>query len=554
MGIWVLTILTLLDSTAAQIIKPYWGLENEALIVPCPYTPKSLLISVDWYYANKSIIIQKRDRVFASGKFLKFLPTKIDDSGIYTCIYTSATYNFTRIVNLTIAKQQPDCKIPDYLMYSTVSGNEKFTRIYCPTTELYNWTEPLEWFKDCKALQEPKYDISESALIIQEATSDDSGDYTCKLTHNENGVNYTVTATRTLQVESKLNFLMNPVVKAPLHNDTVEVEIGKTANITCLGCVGENPGFIDPVNWRVNKTKVSDLDEARFHEEKVESESSTDGLNCLKRILRIKDVKETDLSQEYSCLAYNLRAVAIHTIRLRRKNPIDYQSTHYTVAGFSVLLMLVGILAMLLKIFWIDFILLWRDVIGPYKTGNDGKIYDAYVIYPRNYKKSPEGTSSVEYFVHQILPDVLENKCGYNLCIYGRDMVPGEDAATAVETNIQKSRRHIFILTPQIVHSQEFAYEQEVALHCALIQNNSKVILIEMQALCEQDGLQCEEFQESLKHLMRVQGTIKWKEDHMMDKWSLKSKFWKHVRYQMPVPNKLPKKTLNLVSLNIQGQ
>lgn len=57
---------------------------------------------------------------------------------------------------------------------------------------------------------------------------------------------------------------------------------------------------------------------------------------------------------------------------------------------------------------------------------SDGKIYDAYVIYPRNYKNSPEVASSVESFVHQILPDVLENKCGYNLCIYGRDLLPGE--------------------------------------------------------------------------------------------------------------------------------
>jgi hypothetical protein len=63
---------------------------------------------------------------------------------------------------------------------------------------------------------------------------------------------------------------------------------------------------------------------------------------------------------------------------------------------------------------------------------SDGKLYDAYVIYPRNYKSSSEGAGSVEYFVHQILPDVLENKYGYNLCIYGRDLLPGEGKAVNI--------------------------------------------------------------------------------------------------------------------------
>lgn len=72
---------------------------------------------------------------------------------------------------------------------------------------------------------------------------------------------------------------------------------------------------------------------------------------------------------------------------------------------------------------------------------SDGKIYDAYVIYPRNQKNSPEGASSVEHFVHQILPDVLENKCGYNLCIYGRDLRPGEGKAI----NIHQGQKVTFI-------------------------------------------------------------------------------------------------------------
>lgn len=68
----------------------------------------------------------------------------------------------------------------------------------------------------------------------------------------------------------------------------------------------------------------------------------------------------------------------------------------------------------------------------PLFSFSDGKVYDAYVIYPRNSTNSPERVSAVEYFVHQILPDVLENKCGYNLCIYGRDLLPGEGKAVKI--------------------------------------------------------------------------------------------------------------------------
>lgn len=63
---------------------------------------------------------------------------------------------------------------------------------------------------------------------------------------------------------------------------------------------------------------------------------------------------------------------------------------------------------------------------------SDGKLYDAYIIYPRNYRYCSEEASSMENFVHQILPDILENKCGYNLCIYGRDLLPGEGKATNI--------------------------------------------------------------------------------------------------------------------------
>ncbi|XP_058390641.1 interleukin-1 receptor-like 1 [Diceros bicornis minor] len=553
---WVLAILTvLIYSTAAKFRKSSWGLENEALIVRCPRQERSRY-PVDWYYTetNRNIIIEQRNHIFASRERLKFLPAKVNDSGIYTCIIRSPTVNKTGYVNVTIYKKQPDCNIPDYLMYSTTSGSEKNSKIYCPTIDLYNWTAPVEWFKDCKALQGSRYHTHRTFLLIDNATSKDAGDYTCKFMHNENGVSYSVTATRSFTVNDEQGFSLFPVIIAPPQNETKEVEIGKTANLTCSACFGKGSQIMASVLWQVNRSRVGDVGEARIQEKQDQNQSSSNELTCLNTVLTIAAVTEEDLSLKYECLALNLRGLRRHSIRLRRKSPTDHQSTYYILAGFSILLMLINVMVIMLKVFWIEVILLWRDIARPYKTRNDGKIYDAYVIYPRNHKDSPEGTSSVEYFVHQILPDVLENKCGYKLCIYGRDLLPGEDAVTAVETSIQKSRRHIFILTPQIAHSKEFAYEQEIALHSALIQNDSKAILIEMEALSKPGGLQFGELQDSLKHLVKVQGTIKWREDHVDNKRSLNSKFWKHMRYHMPVPSKPPKKTSSLASLSAHQQ
>ncbi|KAK1327688.1 hypothetical protein QTO34_012833 [Cnephaeus nilssonii] len=523
MRLRVLVIVTVLTHfTTASIRKSSVGMENEALIVRCPRQGRSRY-PVDWYYSetNQSVTTQKGNRVFAEGERLKLLPAKAEDSGVYTCILRGSTFNKTGHVNVTIYKKQPGCKIPDDLIYSTTTGSEKNSKIYCPTIDLYNWTAPVEWFKDCKLLQ---------------------------------GSSYTVTATRSFAFHNENGFSLFPVIIAPPQNATQEVQIGKAVNITCSACFGKGSQLLAAVLWQVNRINVGKLGEARIWEEQEQNQSSSNALACLSSVLRIADVREEDLLLKFQCLALNFHGLKRHSLRLRRKEPIDRQSTYYMLAGFGILLMLINIMMIMLKVFWIEVILLWRDIARPYKARNDGKIYDAYVIYPRTHKDSPEGNCSVEYFVHQILPDVLENKCGYNLCIYGRDLLPGEDQALFSLSFLTRRGHgggdqhptepgHIFILTPEAAHSEELAYEQEVALHSALVQGDSKAILIEVPAPGGPGGLQLAGLPGSLQHLVEVQGTIKWREDHVANKRSLNSRFWKRVRYHMPVPSKPPGKT-----------
>lgn len=118
------------------------------------------------------------------------------------------------------------------------------------------------------------------------------------------------------------------------------------------------------------------------------------------------------------------------------------------------------------------------------------------------------------------------------------------DVATAVETSIRKSRRHIFILTPAAALGEELAFEQEVALHSALVQGDAKAILIEVRGPgLSSGGLPLAGLPGALRHLVQVQGTIKWREDHVANKRSLNSRFWKRVRYHMPAASKPPGRT-----------
>ncbi|XP_070331675.1 interleukin-1 receptor-like 1 isoform X2 [Odocoileus virginianus] len=444
MRLWVSVILTaLISSTSAKFSRSFLGLENEALIVTCPRQEKSPH-PVDWYYSktNKSITTQRGNRIVASGKCLKFLPAKVNDSGFYTCIVRRPTSNKTGYVNVTIFEKQSDCNIPDYLIYSTTSGSEKKSLIFCPTIDRYNWTQPVEWFKNCEVLQGQRYLAHKTFLLIHNATDKDTGDYTCKFMHNEYGVKYIVTATRSFTVTEEQHSSLPPEIKAPAQNEIKEVEIGKPTNITCLACFGKGYQVMAEAFWRVNGSEVKNFGETRI--QVMQERTQSGELTCRRAVLKIEEVKEEDLTWKYECLAMNFHGFVTHTVTLRRKNPMDQQSTYYMLAGFSLLLLLINGLVIILKVFWIEIILFWRDIARPSKTRNDGKIYDAYVIYPRSCKNSPEGASSVEYFVHQILPDVLENKYGYNLCIYGRDLLPGQGLRTRTYKYFSRRRKYFF--------------------------------------------------------------------------------------------------------------
>uniref|UniRef100_A0A8C3T5L5 Uncharacterized protein n=1 Tax=Chelydra serpentina TaxID=8475 RepID=A0A8C3T5L5_CHESE len=158
---------------------------------------------------------------------------------------------------------------------------------------------------------------------------------------------------------------------------------------------------------------------------------------------------------------------------------------------------------------------------------SDGKIYDAYVLYPKINKVDCIYTS--DNFVLTLLPEVLERQCGYNLFILGRDDLPGKAVVNVVDETIKQSRRLIIVLVPESSSLLEDIFEQQLAVYNALVQDGIKVILIELDKIKDYTNMP-----ESIKYIKQKHGAIKWKGDFTEKSYSANTKFWKNVRYRMP--------------------
>ncbi|XP_075594784.1 interleukin-1 receptor type 1 isoform X2 [Balearica regulorum gibbericeps] len=178
----------------------------------------------------------------------------------------------------------------------------------------------------------------------------------------------------------------------------------------------------------------------------------------------------------------------------------------------------------------------------------DGKIYDACVLYT----KSSRGRSfyRLETFVHRILPDVLEQQCGYNLFILGRDDSPGEAVVSVADETVKQSRRLMIILGSEASSCclLEDTSEQQLAMYNALIRDGIQVILIEIDEIQDYTSMP-----ESIKYIKQKHGAIQWKGDFSEKSCSANTRFWKYVRYQMPSGKKVSYSEVYLLPLTLNN-
>ncbi|XP_042316324.1 interleukin-1 receptor-like 2 isoform X2 [Sceloporus undulatus] len=461
--------------------------------------------TIHWYINGSKTPITKQNssRVHQQDSVLLFLPATYNDSGSYQCIthYRNSRrcYNF----HIAVLNNSASLCFNEKLFYKQtipISTNAKLVCNYMDYAGQETDDLSINWYKECKPLQGERFVFFESYVIIKDVRKDDMGKYQCKGSYSylRNKYNFSRSIqVSVLGIERKRTEILYP------RNHTIEAELGSNIFTECN--VSSSKDTFISISWIVNDTLVDFLYNGRI-KEGYQDDYPIDGGQLSVVPLNITKLQNDDYGQLFVCRAGPVAA---------------YISIQQPSLAALVLIIIFPILICLL--FKIEIVLWYRTLCRPlfHKTVSDGKIYDAYVLYPK--------TDTQDCFALKVLPEVLEKQCGYNLFIPGRDDLPGKALVSVVDESMSQSRRLIIILVPGLPSSEEAA-EQHIAVYRALVPDGIKVILIEMGKIKDYSNMP-----ESIRYIKQKQGAIRWKGDFTKkSSHSANNRFWKMVRYRMP--------------------
>ncbi|KAI1241684.1 hypothetical protein IHE44_0005171 [Lamprotornis superbus] len=430
------------------VICDYFVLAGEPTAITCPIITLPVLHSdynLTWYKNGSATpVTTERDaRIHQREGLLWFIPAMLEDSGHYECNVRSLNHSNKKTINLTVFKNDNGLCFNGKMKFEQKVMSTNTGKIICPDLEQFkdeeNTQPEVHWYKECKPgfLEDKRLILAEgeNAVLIRNVTVQDRGNYTCHMHFKE----------KPLQ--------MQPEFIYP-RNNTIEVELGSHVVMECNISSGIN-GLIP--FWQVNDEDVDIFD--KTYREQFYEEGMPHGLAVSGTKFNISKVKEKDYAHKFFC--HFIYGSQQFTAYIKLEYPARNIQGYLIGGGVSL-------------IFKIDIVLWYRDSCHPFLGKKDEKIYDAYVLYPKNRESC---LYSSDIFALKILPEVLERQCGYNLFILGRDDLPGEAVISVADEKIRQSRRVIIVLVPEpsCYSILEDESEKQLAMHSALIQEGIKV-------------------------------------------------------------------------------
>ncbi|XP_026233186.1 interleukin-1 receptor type 1-like isoform X1 [Anabas testudineus] len=593
---------------------------NSTLVSPDVFNFTTVPYNITWYESDTNQEMSTQTgRILIRGETLWFLNVTLDDDGEYVTIVRTPSQCYRQVTKLVVELPVTgECGRPRTTEQTLTRGvNDK---LYCPLKHYidklksYNIITSLVWYKGCDPImdgQAGKYTYRDTKLMINTVEAQHNSFFTCTLKFTLSGTAGSVSETINAIVSEAYSLV--PQVHEPA-NEIIKAHIGSNFSKRCLVFVpGIGFPFVD-ITWMVrNKFILKTHPPERVYTSEQRSwrqDAPIKGI-WLERLLMFSELKKNDFYINYTCRAQSSRGYPEGYFTLMPADP-NIMLPIGTVLGGVMVLFIISVI--IYYIFKVD-IVLWFRRAFPFLYTNkdlDGKLYDAYVAYPAPCAVG--FSNEVETFALNILPQVLENACGYKLFIAGRDCLPGQAIIDSVEESMQASRRLLLLYTASTFTSKRhttstssnnnnisksssnnrerktsdnssclsFDVSDELyqdtrqqlecveAMHRALLEGSFKVILVELEEITP---AQLALFPESVRHLRKKQGAVCWwktlrtrqmwracsREDqkksehntHLSPSLSPSSRFWKEMRYHMPVKGKrvvYPEKTalLNL--------
>uniref|UniRef100_A0A8C3RJ35 Interleukin 18 receptor accessory protein n=1 Tax=Cyanoderma ruficeps TaxID=181631 RepID=A0A8C3RJ35_9PASS len=439
-----------------------------------------------WHQKHKETLkaIKENSNLAFQGDALWFKSIMDSASGVYICKIWG-NIPCLKIVLDVQTKEAAKCSGYDtntlYLLAG--SGNS----ITCPGTKCYSRTKKpdVKWYKKSR----PSLKLKQNEIYLNPTYDKDAGKYVCDYTLSDNITKWTVRTAVTVEIT------------------------GKPLELECRVQFGFEK--VSPMRQRYHAN-------THFFLSSVLAEDLKG--HTLLHVATLKEVTENDLRSNFTCFAENSVGNATAVIQLKRKQGVLF--LYVLCSAISTLFAFVLCTAFIYQ-HWIEIVLMYRSYLVHNKSTEDGKEFDAFVSYAKlNSSESDSALISEEKFALELLPDMLENKYGYKLCILERDILPGGAYTDEVVTAIKQSRRVIIILSPAYVSGPSI-FELQAAVNCALEDKRIKLVLIKFKDFQEPETLP-----PVVKKALRILPVVTWKSSISA---ASHKKFWKYMCYHMPV-------------------
>ncbi|XP_054900719.1 uncharacterized protein LOC129369392 [Poeciliopsis prolifica] len=344
-----------------------------------------------------------------------------------------------------------------------------------------------------------------------------SGVYICTRSFSYSGEIYNTSSLVDLQVQTD-EPQSNLGIYSPKNGQVFEVELGTKKVIACIAHVDSCQSR---PYWTSDGKFVDDLDVST---DPCENEEMPNRMNTS---LIFREVSPVNLSKTFTCVFSNDKQTSAVNITLVQ----TAQPSHVKLTVCSVcVVVLMAVVAVVYVKFKIDVTLFLRDKVGLKdcrSSTSDEKSYDAFLMCYKSV--TDEGLSEED---RKCLASTLEDEFGYSICLFDRDVLPGQVAAQAVLDCIEQSRA--VVLVPSFPDPEPGSAVLS-AIHASLVERKTRLIFINTE---QTEASASGSFPEALQLLSKAGNSVTWKGRPPC------TSFWKQLRYHLPAPQQTPKMQL----------